>query len=287
MGENSGISWCHHTLNWWMGCTKTSAGCKHCYAETLVTTRMRLPVWGDKAERKATSASTRKQVHTWNRKAREAGERHRVFCSSLSDVFEDRPDTVAPRARLFKLIEETRNLDWLPLTKRPENMVRLAEQAGWPSVWPGNVWAGCTVENNDLCEKRMAALGRVPARIRFLSCEPLLSKVHLTCIPANIRPLTGDGYQDYYNALTGNGHDPQADEDDDSSTYPRVHWVIVGSESGHGARPMGLDWARDLVDQCQRYNVPVFVKQIANAVDKKGENPEHWPAGNWPRQFPA
>lgn len=247
MGENSGISWCHHTLNWWMGCTKVSAGCKHCYAETLVTTRMRLPVWGDKAERKATSASTRKQVHTWNRKAREAGERHQVFCSSLSDVFEDRPGLAPMRAELFAAIVACPDLDFLLLTKRPENMVRLARDAGWSGAWPSNVWAGCTVENQAMANERIPHLLGVPARVRFLSVEPLLEAVDLTAIERTqaegfMRPLDG--------------------------RFNTIQWVIVGGESGPGARPFDLRWASAIQSQCKAAGVAFFMKQTgANAVD--------------------
>jgi protein gp37 len=261
MGENSGISWCHHTLNWWMGCTKVSAGCKHCYAETLVTTRMRLPVWGDKAERKATSASTRKQVHTWNRKAREAGERHRVFCSSLSDVFEDRPDLAPMRAELFAAIVACPDLDFLLLTKRPENMVRLARDAGWSGAWPSNVWAGCTVENQAMFRERVPHLLEVPASVRFLSCEPLLESIDLTLVQAGaygVNPL----------------HD--------------IGWVIVGGESGPGARPFDLEWARQIRHQCNAAGTAFFFKQLGARPTTRLERDEVWPGhsfGQGPVQF--
>lgn len=292
MGENSNISWTHHTLNWWMGCTKVSAGCKHCYAETLVTTRMRLPVWGDKAERKATSASTRKQVHTWNRKAKEAGERHRVFCSSLSDVFEDRPDLAPMRAELFAAIVACPDLDFLLLTKRPENMVRLARDAGWSGAWPGNVWAGCTVENQAMAEERIPHLLQVPATVRFLSCEPLLEAVDLFHDEEGV--LRGAAVV-VSRGMTASTQDSPPEGYDDS--YPGVDWVIVGGESGPGARPFDLRWASAIQSQCKAAGVAFFMKQMGvHAIDgtgrlhfkdKAGADPAEWPVELQEQAFPV
>lgn len=292
MGENSNISWTHHTLNWWMGCTKVSAGCKHCYAETLVTTRMRLPVWGDKAERKATSASTRKQVHTWNRKAKEAGERHRVFCSSLSDVFEDRPDLAPMRAELFAAIVACPDLDFLLLTKRPENMVRLARDAGWSGAWPSNVWAGCTVESQAMAHERIPHLLQVPASVRFLSCEPLLEPLDLAWAMHGFRP--GEGVWEHQCSAVAPDGLRQC------GGYPDHHgisWVIVGGESGPGARPFDLRWASAIQSQCKAASVAFFMKQMgAHAIDgtgrlhfkdKAGADPAEWPVELQEQAFPA
>jgi protein gp37 len=93
MAENSNIAWTDNTLNPWMGCQRVSPGCERCYAETLVTNRMKLPVWGPAktTERKRTAVSTWRQPLAWNRKAQEEGRRVKVFCASLADVFEDHP----------------------------------------------------------------------------------------------------------------------------------------------------------------------------------------------------
>lgn len=245
--ENSKISWTHHTFNPWRGCTKVSSGCKNCYAETLVTGRMGLPLWGDKADRKIAAESTWKEPLRWNRLAKQAGERHRVFCASLADVFEPRTDLAAPRARLARLIEATPHLDWLLLTKRPESMAQLArEEMGWPGAWPDNVWAGTTVEHQAAAAERIPHLLRVPARVRFLSCEPMLEEVN----------LTGDfGGNDYL----GDAYDDDAEESG-------ISWVIVGGESGHRARLFDLAWARSIRNQCRAAGVPFFMKQLgANA----------------------
>jgi protein gp37 len=117
MGRDSKIEWCHHTFNPWIGCSKVSGGCAHCYAETLVDKRWGKVNWGDKGTRVRTSAANWKQPLAWDRAAKEAGERHRVFCASLADVFEDRDELLNWRYDLFELIGETPNLDVaLPLS---------------------------------------------------------------------------------------------------------------------------------------------------------------------------
>ena len=130
------------------------------------------------------------------------------------------------RARLFDWIRATPNLDWLLLTKRPENMLRMVPD-DWQKAWPSNVWAGTTVENQEYADKRIVDLLKVPARVRFLSCEPLLGVVDLTAV------------------LRAGG----------------IHWVIVGGESGGKARPMHPHWARALRQQCNNARVPFLFKQ--------------------------
>jgi protein gp37 len=238
MGEGSKIAWTDHTFNPWMGCVAVSEACKFCYAEAFVTKRMGLPLWGPKAERRVTSAGNWKEPLRWNRKAKEAGARHRVFCASLADVFEDRPDLVEPRARLLRLIEATPHLDWLLLTKRPERMVDLALDVGWVGRWPANVWAGTTVESQARAHERIPHLLMVPARVRFLSVEPLLGPLDLA-----------------YACFNGA---------DSLGTMPGIDWVIVGGESGHGARPFDIAWARSLRNQCKAAGVAYFFKQAGS-----------------------
>ena len=275
MAENSNISWTTHTFNPWRGCAKISAGCKHCYAEQLVTKRQGLPLWGIGAERKIAAESTWKEPRRWNRLAAQAGERHRVFCSSLADVFEPRADLADARRRLFRLIEETPALDWLLLTKRPESMVQLAVEAGWLSEWPANVWAGTTVENQAMAEERIPHLLRVPAQVRFLSCEPLLEPLNLA-----------------YTSFNGA---------DSFGAMPGISWVIVGGESGPGARPFDLGWARSIRDQCKAAKVSFFFKQTGTVAFEgppelstryrtkhpKGGDPAEWPLDLQIQELPS
>ncbi len=268
MAENSNIAWTHHTFNPWRGCVKVSAGCKHCYAEQLVTKRQGLPLWGLTAERRVAAESTWKEPLRWNRKAQEAGERHRVFCASLADVFEDRPDLREPRARLFRLIEATPHLDWLLLTKRPERMVDLAIDVGWVGRWPSNVWAGTTVEDQEQAAARIPHLLRVPARVRFLSCEPLLEAVNLgSALGERCPECSGSG--DIYDGNRGNFFECEVCEG--SGRYKpgnrTINWVIVGGESHQDrekARIFDLDWARSIRGQCKAAGVPFFFKQAGS-----------------------
>lgn len=275
MADETAISWTATdgkpgaTFNPWLGCQRVSPGCQHCYAETFVTRRMGLPVWGPSTttERKRTAPSNWKKPLAWNRTAQREGRRIKVFCSSLADVFEDNPQVAPWRRELFQMIEQTTHLDWLLLTKRPEHMRRLAVEAGWPSVWPAHVWAGTTVEDKRRAEERIPHLLQVPARIRFLSCEPLLEAVNLTDTPANLPRLSGEYDDDYFDALAGRGNELQEEGHTDTE-YPRLSWIICGGESGPGARPFDLGWARSLRDQCGAAGVPFFMKQMgANPID--------------------
>jgi len=159
--------------------------------------------------------------------AGEPYERPRVFCASLCDVFEDRPDLHldAWRAELWPLIEACDELDWMLLTKRPENIPRMAPPA-WLKSWPAHAWAGTSVEDQEAAHKRIPYLVDVPARVHFLSMEPLLASV---AIPA----------------------------------LQLLQLVIVGGE-GHGGRPCDVDWIRSIVRQCEAAGVACFVKQLGS-----------------------
>lgn len=224
MGETTEIAWCDHTYNPWWGCQRVSQGCEHCYAEAF-SKRVGLKVWGPTSERRFFGEKHWREPITWNAKAIAAGVRRRVFCSSMADVFEDREDLVAPRGHLFALIEATPNLDWLLLTKRPQNMVPLASHA-WPDKWPANVWAGCTAESQEWADKRLPFLEQVPCRTKFVSCEPQIERV-------SFRPF-----------------------------LPFLDWIIVGGESGPKARPFDYSWARDILFQCRTGHAAFFMKQV-------------------------
>ncbi len=158
MAKNSSIEWTHHTFNPWWGCQKVSPACKHCYAEFFshrIGHGGKLPlIWGAGSSRRFFGDAHWAEPLRWNREAAKARTRARVFCASMADVFEVRADLVEPRKRLFQLIEQTSNLDWLLLTKRPETAADLAATCGWSSAWPTNVWAGCTVENQRYANAR-------------------------------------------------------------------------------------------------------------------------------------
>jgi len=284
MGENSKISWCDHTFNPWMGCTKVSQGCKHCYAETLMDHRYGKVKWGPAGTRVRTSAANWRKPLQWNRQAEKEGRRYKVSCASLADVFEDRAELVPWRVDLLKLIGQTPHLDWLLLTKRPENVLSMITDAGelllvtghradgvkilrWMKhgyeYAPANVWIGTSVEDQQQAINRIPALLSISAAVRFLSCEPLLGPVDLW--PYTIPHFAADDPRHY----------PHRDG---------VEWVIAGAESGKGARWMDLDWVRKIRDQCAVQCIPFFFKQMI-ADGKKVELPD-LDGQQW-AQFPA
>jgi protein gp37 len=250
MGEVTGISWTDHTFNPWIGCTKVSAACDHCYAEQgskRLASQHGLQLW--EGDRYFTGASYWQQPARWNRAAARDGVQRRVFCASYADVFEDRPGLDEKRAALWSVIASTQNLTWQLLTKRPEN-IRAMVPARWLSFSPRNVWYGTTAETQEWLDKRAPILLDVPAAAHFLSVEPQLECVSLR------------GF--------------------------RPSWCITGGESGPHARPYNIAWARSLIRECRAngYTAP-FVKQMGDrpfdgdaACGFKahhGADPSEWP----------
>ncbi|KVP40889.1 phage Gp37/Gp68 family protein [Burkholderia ubonensis] len=245
MSENTTIEWCDHTFNPWEGCQKVGPGCDHCYAETRNArfgggTAIN---WGPGAPRRRTSPANWRKPLAWNRTAgvfyAQHRRRQRVFCASLADVFDNAVDP-AWRRDLFALIASTPNLDWLLLTKRIGNVAEMLRGIGVDRL-PANVWLGATVVNQAEADRDIPKLLAVPARVRFLSMEPLLGPVDLC--RAHIAQVK----------------------------LPRVDWVIVGGESGRGARPMHPAWAADLRDQCARAGVPFLFKQHGEWAPGSGD----------------
>lgn len=245
MSENSKIEWTDHTFNPWEGCQKVGPGCDHCYAEAR-NRRFGKGVavnWGPGAPRRRTSPDNWSKPKTWNdghaKFFAAHGRRQRVFCASLADVF-DNAAANKWRMDLARLIEATGNLDWLLLTKRIGNALPMLALM-FPRGVPDNVWIGATIVNQEEADRDIPKLLAVPARVRFLSMEPLLGPVDLTSIPwGGLRVSALDGWK-----LPQDG----------------IHWVIAGGESGHGARPMHPSWPRALRDQCAAAGVPFLYKQ--------------------------
>lgn len=272
MGERSQIEWTHHTFNPWWGCQRVSPGCEHCYAETF-SKRVGLKVWGPESagiERRFFGDKHWNEPRRWNAAAERAGERHRVFCASMADVFEDRADLAPHRARLYGLIRETPHLDWILLTKRPENIRRLWREAaidafnGADSFGPfGNIWLGTTAEDQPRADERIPHL---------LACRDLSPVLFVSYEPA-IGPV--DWRQPWVRGLDGTrwGDTPATDR----ATYAElVDWIIIGGESGPGARPFDVAWARSTIEQGRAAGTAVFVKQLgARAVDSE------WRAGRY------
>lgn len=327
MSENSKIEWTDHTFNPWIGCTKVSPGCAHCYAETLMDTRRGRAQWGKGKPRVRTVASTWNEPRKWNRKLENqwvctcgfdenyvstplqcpkckervpTQKRQRVFCASLCDVFDDEVP-IEWLADLLALIDDCKNLDWLLLTKRPENIASRMDAAMHGNFDPEctfaehmpHVWLGTSVENQRTANHRIPELLAIQCSVRFLSCEPLLEPVDLgialepwdecgNCgadfdysperedvCPSCHKPncmSTGFGTAlrtEYQNA---GGHVEVPDG-------PGIHWIICGGESGPGARPMDPAWARSLRDQATAAGVAFHFKQWGG-VNKKAAGRE-------------
>jgi len=286
MGRTTEIEWCDHSWSPWRGCTKVSPGCANCYAETL---SKRNPAvrgqWGRGKPR--VLAKNWGDPVKWDRQfAKSFGleldhRRPTVFPSLCDWLDEEVP--VEWLARFLQLIHDTPNLNWLLLTKRPENWEQRLRDVcvyfqGLPGDWrqapawqlanrwcphngvhrfdpPANVWVGTSVEDQTRADERIPALLRIPAVGRFVSVEPLLGPVDLYLSPS-VRCRHCDNYV--------GGHATGCHDICDC----RIHWVIIGGESGHGARPCNVDWIRSLVRQCRSAGVAPFVKQLgARAVE--------------------
>ena len=271
----STIEWTDYTFNPWIGCQRVSPGCEHCYAEAY-DKRWGGERWGPKAERTRTAPANWKKPLSWNARAQLLGRSARVFCASLADVFEDRFELRHWRLELFDLIRRTPALDWLLLTKRPENFGRLvgesidamptnpdvgADTTDWLQRWqdgdpPANVWLGTTVEDQERATERIPHLLAAPARVRFLSCEPLLEPVNLflgNCLCRGSDPWQHKHYPEPPHSCARCSK---------CNAFVGIDWVIVGGESGGKARPFALDWAKSIIDQCRAAGVAPFVKQM-------------------------
>lgn len=244
MGDRTLISWCDHTFNIWWGCDKVSPGCDHCYAETF-DHRLGGEHWGPAAPRRFFGDAYWRKPIAWNEAARRAGKRALVFCSSMADWAEIHQDPeirarqYSERRRLWNLIGGSPHLDWLLLTKRPENLAHLlpwSDADGWLEPWR-NVWLMVTGENTEQLLRRTAILRRTPAWIRGISAEPLLEHI------------SDDAW---YEAL---GPHPDGIGDN------LIDWLIVGDESGHDRRPAQLDWVRTAREAALRHRVAFHFKQ--------------------------
>jgi protein gp37 len=220
MAEKTGISWTDHTFNVAWGCDKVSPGCKFCYAD-VASARFGFDVWGKHKPRRTLSEHYWNEPIRWNRKAEKAGEIHKVFSSSMCDIFEDHPTISQELQKLWVLIKKTPYLTWQLLTKRAERIAQCL-----PFDWGegySNVWLGVSVENSDYLY-RIEHLRKIPCGIRFISYEPALG------------PLTEID-------LTG------------------IKWLIYGGESGSNFRKDDRQWAINIKEKCKECGVAFFYKQ--------------------------
>lgn len=251
MTTNTKIEWADDTVNPWWGCAKVSPACRNCYAEKMDARGLidGGGHWGKDAPRHIRVEAAIKDLSRVARRGDQEGRPRRVFIASMADIFEDRPDLVEPRKRLWGHLHNLgRRITPMLLTKRPEVMAEWVKRHGLPD----GAWVGTTVEDQRRADERIPHLLRVPAEVRFLSMEPLLEAVSLR--PGWLR-RRGCGCDPFW--LDGCGiHSPDCME----GVQP-LSWVIAGGESGPGARPMRRDWARSIRDQCVAAGVPFFFKQ--------------------------
>lgn len=267
MADKTKIEWAHKTWSPWLGCTNISSACDHCYAEKWAK-RSGLVGWGP-GQRRRTSPDYWKKPLKWNEEARTAGTRFRVF-PSLCDPFDnDRAITSGWHGDLWNLIDRTPYLDWMLLTKRPQNIKKqMPETYGmreWGNGW-NNVWLGITAEDQEQWDIRHPHLFAVNALVRFASMEPLLGRVDMC-------EALGMWWNGTMNAWEGTG----AQINRDKWGNKKLHMAITGGESGGIRRNVErlIDDIKSIDRQCEGAGVAHFVKQDAALHEgKQGRIPD-------------
>jgi protein gp37 len=319
VSTNSNIEWTDATWNPVTGCTKVSPGCAHCYIERTPPFRIGHRKFDEKGTTGVICHEDRLyQPLKWR-------QPKRVFVNSLSDLFhEEIRDTFI--ADIFGVMARCPQHIFQILTKRPTRMLEwMKNGAGWMTLatdfqkaaipgmlmpWPlPNVWLGVSVENQHFADERIPLLLQTPAVVRFISAEPLLEGITLSRLHEHCPTHDRSG-----GFCTGDCPDRR-----------RLDWVIIGGESGPGARPFDLAWAYSLRAQCKAAGVACFIKQLGSVPveaeeiwhcrdwngrdgirllnarnrfrapagcvplkfqDNKGGNPEEWPEDLRVREFP-
>jgi protein gp37 len=256
MGAVTKIAWCHHTFNPWWGCAEVSPLCDHCYAMMLDARWFGRAHWGARAPRRYFADAYWAQPPRWDRSAGLARKRRRVFCASMADVFDNKADP-AIRDRLWQTVRRTQNLDWLLLTKRIGNASKMLP-GDWRDGYP-NVWLVASVDQAGI-EREVPKLLEIPAVVHGVSIEPQLAPVRL------------------------------------DRFAPLLQWVINGGESGAGARPFHLEWARSLIAECRAASVPIFIERLGSKPydrgvrlrlnDRTGADRREWPPDLCARELP-
>jgi protein gp37 len=227
MAETTEIGWTDSTANFWWGCTKVggSRACDNCYAETWAN-RMGFKIWGDDAPRRYINGIWNDIVR-WNAAAEKANTRRRVFCMSMGDWAEGRPEQRPHLERLWKLIPQCPAIDFQMLTKRPQ-LIRSLIPKAWLDNPQSNVWMGVTADTQKWLDIRWKFLREVPAVVHWFSMEPIFESMTL--------PV-------------------------DFLARGKRAWCITGGESGAKAQPTSPDIFRTIRDQCVAAGVPHFFKQ--------------------------
>ncbi len=261
MAETTAISWASGTLNFAMGCSKVSPGCKNCYAERLMN-----QFGQDFTKVQRTSDKTFYAALKWQKDIL-AGKKprpYRVFVDSMSDFFHEAADPWRDDA--WDVIHRTPDITYMILTKRPE-MMATRMPGGWKDGPWKNVWLGTSCETQEWAERRIPLLQQIPAHLWFLSVEPMLGPVNLDAHLWLLKPTT--------------------------LRNPQPTWVICGGESGPHSRPTRLEWVTSLRDQCKAAHIAFHLKQLGgplcmelgiNTLDSK--RMQKWPASLQIQEFP-
>lgn len=243
MADRTRIAWCDATINFWWGCQEVSPGCDHCYAKTLAA-KLKGMTWGPGSPR-VRIAGARGLAFRLDARARRTGKRLRVFTNSMSDFF-DNHDHVGPwRDEAWTIIRECTAIDWLILTKRPQNIARFLPLDWGEDGW-AHVWLGVSAENQEEADRRERVLRSIPNALPWVSAEPLLAPI----------------------VLRGGWC---------------FRWVVIGGESGAERRDCGVEPIVSLARQSRAAHLATFVKQdSARYPDQQGRIPDEWFIREWP-----
>lgn len=212
--------------------------------------------WGPGAPRLEFSDAHWDKLSRWSHAAAKRGEQPKVFPSMCDPL--DNEVHAGLRDRFWHAIQNTPSLTWLVLTKRIGNAQKMLPQAWLKNGWPKNFWLGATVVNQEEADRDIPKLLAVPARVRFLSVEPMLGPVDVRWAFSDAGVIRCPRCMFGTNILD---HGPCPNDGETLRNDPGIDWVICGGESGPGARPMHPDWARSLRDQCVVAGVPFLFKQ--------------------------
>lgn len=248
MAKETAIGWCDATFNPWWGCTLYSPGCANCYAKAFAE-RVGQDIWAERPRRLFGVKHWNEPRH-WNEKAKKEGRRWRVFCASMADICEDRPELKDERAKLMQVVHDTPDLDWLFLTKRPHLYVPLFGRHFFFAH--RNVWVGFTAENQARLDECWPHVEAIPTAVRWVSAEPLLEDMGMAKY-LYTRFDTGDG----------------------NYGLNKLSWVVVGAESGDRRRDCGVSAIVSVAAQCRSAGVPLYVKQdCARFPGQQGRIPD-------------
>jgi protein gp37 len=244
MGQDTGISWTNSTFNPWWGCTKVSAGCDNCYAESF-DKRYGEPHWGKGVPRKTFGDKHWAEPLKWNRLAQASGKPWMVFCASMADVMDDEAPE-GQRERLWDLIDDTPYLTWQLLTKRPQRYTSYLPSEGFRHK---NVWLGTSAENQHFYNIRWSVLRIIAEEfglVSWISYEPALGPLSMDEYAISLLEQ-GDRYEDY------------------------PDWIICGGETGSNRRSMEQRWAENIQSECEISGVKFFMKQMSALRPDQGK----------------